>query len=252
MEGPVSTPFRTTVLVRSEDTGGAYALVENVAAGGWPGPPLHHPHFAEAFYVLDGELVLQLEDDHVRAGPDTFVHVPGGARHTLGNRSDREARYLLYCIPGGFERYFDRMAAEQAGTDPPASAALPYPETIVVGPQIPGDARPARAAAQADAGSLLDTRLTGGALSLRLCDLAGHDSWERPAGEPDLCLYLVGGEAALHAGAEARTIGPHEHAILPHDVPRAVANPGETPARKLLAETPSAPSASPRHDRQGG
>ena len=46
------------------------------------------------------------------------------------------ARYLLVCTPAGFERYFDRIAAEQAGIEPPPSALGPIPETIVVGDQI--------------------------------------------------------------------------------------------------------------------
>jgi hypothetical protein len=38
--------------------------------------------------------------------------------------------------PAGFERYFDRIAAERAGVGPPPTASLPYPPTTVVGPQI--------------------------------------------------------------------------------------------------------------------
>jgi hypothetical protein len=40
------------------------------------------------------------------------------------------------CTPAGFERFFERMAAEQAGVEPPASALEPWPEVTVVGPQI--------------------------------------------------------------------------------------------------------------------
>jgi hypothetical protein len=50
--------------------------------------------------------------------------------------SDGPVRYLLVCTPGGFERRFDRLAAERAGVEPPREALRPYPPTIFVGPRI--------------------------------------------------------------------------------------------------------------------
>jgi quercetin dioxygenase-like cupin family protein len=102
----------------------ALGAVEVAVAAGWPGPPLHHHAFAEAFYVLEGELTFQLGDEKRVARAGEFLHVPGGAIHTLANHSNASARYLLLCTPGGFERRFD---AEPDG---------PVPETIVVGGQI--------------------------------------------------------------------------------------------------------------------
>jgi hypothetical protein len=60
--------------------------------------------------------------------------------HTLANRSGAPARYLLVCTPAGFERYFARMAAKQAGTEPPEWALGPIPVVTRVGPQIGEDA----------------------------------------------------------------------------------------------------------------
>ena len=58
--------------------------------------------------------------------------------HTLANLGDAPARYLLVCTPAGFERYFDRIAAQQAGVEPPPEGLKPYPETTVVGPPLSG------------------------------------------------------------------------------------------------------------------
>ena len=128
--------FQTTVLLRTEQSAGAVALVENTVPAGWPGPPLHHHDFDEAFYVLDGELRFQLGERQRVAGPGEVVFAPRGSHHTLANHASSGARYLLVCTPGGFERYFDRLAAEHAGVEPPPEAWLPYPETTVVGPQL--------------------------------------------------------------------------------------------------------------------
>ena len=43
---------------------------------------------------------------------------------------------LLVCTPAGFERYFQRMAARQAGVEPPPEALEPWPEVVKVGPRI--------------------------------------------------------------------------------------------------------------------
>jgi len=128
--------FATRVLVRSEESGAAVALVENTVPAGWAGTPLHHHAFDEAFYVIDGELTLQLGDRVVTRGPGELAFATGGAHHAVANLSARPARYLLVCTPGGFERYFAKLAAEAAGVEPPPEVAKGYPGTTVVGPPI--------------------------------------------------------------------------------------------------------------------
>lgn len=133
----MATPaFRINVRLRGELSNDQIAVIENTVPAGWEGPPLHVDSFDETFYVLDGELTFQLGDDLTTAGRGTLMFVPRGARHTFANLSAAEARYLLICTPSGFERYFDRLAAEQAGVEPPPAAAKPIPKTLVVGPRI--------------------------------------------------------------------------------------------------------------------
>jgi quercetin dioxygenase-like cupin family protein len=127
--------FAANVLLRSEQTNDQVAVMDNTVPAGWEGPPLHHHDFDEAFYVIEGELTFQLGGAILRARAGELAFAPRGVHHTVGNRSDAPARYLLVCTPSGFERYFDRMKP-----DPPATAAKPYPETTVVGPPIPSDA----------------------------------------------------------------------------------------------------------------
>ena len=54
---------RINVLLRSEQSGGHVAVMDNTVPAGIPGPPLHHHGFDEAFYVLDGELTFQLSGE---------------------------------------------------------------------------------------------------------------------------------------------------------------------------------------------
>ena len=112
------------------------AVIENRVPADWGGPPLHHHDFDEAFYVLEGELTFQLGDERATAGPGELAFAGRGDHHTLANLSARLRATCSSAHPAGFERYFDRLAAEATGSEPPPEAGKPYPETIVVGPPI--------------------------------------------------------------------------------------------------------------------
>ena len=132
---------RTNILLHGEQTGGHVSVTEVTLAPHTTGPPLHRHDFDEAFYMLEGELIFQIEDALAtkRAGEATFA--PRNAAHALANQSDAPARYVLVCTPAGFERHWAREAAEAAGADPPDWALGPIPEVTVVGPPIPAQGR---------------------------------------------------------------------------------------------------------------
>jgi quercetin dioxygenase-like cupin family protein len=128
--------IRTKVLLRSEESDGHVSVIENVVPARAKGPHLHTHDFDEAFYILEGELTFQVEDQLITMGEGELAFAPRGVPHTFTNRTDAPARYVLVCTPAGFERYFERIAAEQRGIDPPSWALQPIPEVTRVGPQI--------------------------------------------------------------------------------------------------------------------
>ena len=128
--------LRTTVLVRGEETGERVSLTEIEVPSHTAGPPLHTHDFDEAFYMLEGELIFQVEDALVTRSAGEVSFAPRNVAHALANHSDAPARYLLVCTPAGFERHWARIAAEAAGVEPPQWALQPIPEVTVVGPQI--------------------------------------------------------------------------------------------------------------------
>ena len=120
------------ILLRSEESDGVVSLIDNTVPANWPGPYLHKHDFDEAFYVLEGELVFQVEDQLIPKRAGELAFAPRGVAHTFANHSDAPARYLLVCTPAGFERYFARMT-----DDPPEWALQEIPfEVERVGPQI--------------------------------------------------------------------------------------------------------------------
>ena len=105
--------FSATVLLRTEQSDDRVGIVEVTVPAGWPGPPLHHHAFDEAFYVLDGELTFQLGDELATAGPGSLTFAPAGSHHTLANRSERP-RALRARLHAGRLRAAVRPRAAQA------------------------------------------------------------------------------------------------------------------------------------------
>ena len=125
--------LRTNVLLRSEETGGHVSVTEIGVPPHTAGPPVHTHDFDEAFYVLEGELIFQVEEALVIKGAGELAFAPRNVAHALANHSDAPARYLLTCTPAGFERHWARIAAEAAGVEPPEWALQPIPEITLVG-----------------------------------------------------------------------------------------------------------------------
>ena len=124
------------VLLDSAASAEAVGIIEIALPPRWDGPPLHHHDFDEAFYVLDGELTLQVGEDLATVGAGGLAFAPRGSHHTVANIATAPARYLLVCTPGGFERMFARLEARATGVEPSAEALRPYPESVMVGPTI--------------------------------------------------------------------------------------------------------------------
>ena len=132
------------ILLSERECGGALGVVEMTLAPGDTGPPLHvHPTHAEAFYVLAGDLSLQVGDQVVTGGPGTWACAPTGVAHTLANLGTVEGRVLCLFAPGGFERRFERMVSGDA-----VAEAISESEraTQLIGPPLSSPTEPSRSA----------------------------------------------------------------------------------------------------------
>jgi quercetin dioxygenase-like cupin family protein len=111
---------RYTYKAVGRDTDGRYGLVEMTAPAGTPGPPPHvHETEEEAFYVIEGELTVQIGERTLQAHAGTFALVPRGMVHTFSNPAPRPARVLVIVSPAGFEKAFEEMAEVAPRADEP-------------------------------------------------------------------------------------------------------------------------------------
>jgi len=115
-EGPVIEVLGAPYVLKatSAETGDRFCLLEHDVPPGAGVPPHTHAHEDEAFYVLEGEVVIDSADRPapLRLGPGSFFYSPRGLRHAFRNEASRPARMLVLCTPGaGIERMFREMDA---------------------------------------------------------------------------------------------------------------------------------------------
>lgn len=103
VRGAMGTPIKASLLA-GETLGsveGDFVIAEWRDAGGPPGPPRliapRHVHHSddEAWYVLEGTLMVQRGKDEVEARAGAGVFVPRGTPHTYWNPGPGPLRYLL-------------------------------------------------------------------------------------------------------------------------------------------------------------
>ena len=127
-----------TYWARGEETGGSLTALETAVMPG-AGPPLHlHVNEDELIYVLEGRLVVRLEDDLHDAPQGSCVFIPKGVRHAWRNAGDTHARFLFCFTPGapGMERFFERGAAAGADLDERFASFAREAGMEVVGPPL--------------------------------------------------------------------------------------------------------------------
>ena len=112
--------FTMVVKATADDTGTAFSLLEATEPAGF-GPPMHiHHDAAEAFYVLDGEYIVFLEDREFACPAGSFIYIPAGLRHgfRVGNVPSRKLN--LYS-PAAMVGYFDELKALLAAPESDAA-----------------------------------------------------------------------------------------------------------------------------------
>jgi quercetin dioxygenase-like cupin family protein len=118
-----------TYKAMASDTGHQFSLWESIVPPGAGAPAHTHTREDEAFYVLSGEVLIEVEGaaDPLRLGPGGFLFAPRNRRHAYRNIGTVAARLLVLAIPGtGLDRMF--AAFDAAGR---RLAHLPPVDTIV-------------------------------------------------------------------------------------------------------------------------
>ncbi|MFN0154512.1 MAG: cupin domain-containing protein [Gaiella sp.] len=118
----------TTLTAKADGTttGDAFVVAEATLAPGGFEPPLHlHREIAEALYVLDGRLDLQVGDERRVAVPGTFVSIPAGVPHTVSAGTEPVRILMMLSNPARSNQMFQVMEQVFANGAPDPETAGP-------------------------------------------------------------------------------------------------------------------------------
>ncbi|HEU0245667.1 MAG TPA: cupin domain-containing protein [Gaiellaceae bacterium] len=126
--------FAMTVKAEERQTDGVVSVLEAEEPPGF-GPPIHvHHDCSEAFYVLEGEYIMYLEDREFACPAGSFIFIPRGARHGF-KVGDVPSRKLNFYFPASMIGYFDDLASalqsESVGEEELAAIAAAHAMEIV-------------------------------------------------------------------------------------------------------------------------
>jgi quercetin dioxygenase-like cupin family protein len=93
-------------IATDQNTGGAMGITESVIRHGSE-PPRHiHHRQAEAFYILEGQMLFQAAGQTFSAGKGDFIFLPRGVAHAYRVTGNGTARVLIFSAPPGLELFF--------------------------------------------------------------------------------------------------------------------------------------------------
>jgi quercetin dioxygenase-like cupin family protein len=99
----------------AEDTNDAFFVFEDTMSRGKTTPLHRHPEADETIFILDGEILVNVDGQEHRVGPGGMSFVPRGVPHALFVASDG-ARLLTLQTPGTAQAFY-RGASDPATGD---------------------------------------------------------------------------------------------------------------------------------------
>jgi quercetin dioxygenase-like cupin family protein len=126
-EGPhyLTLGIENRIKADHQETGGAIDVFEQVYSPGTGILPHLHRGYAEAFYVLDGEVQCQVGERTVSAFAGTFGYAPRGVAHGYQNTSAAPATVLVWQFPASNVRGLLTEVGELPPGQPDLEALAP-------------------------------------------------------------------------------------------------------------------------------
>src|ERR1700736_5341718 len=130
-EGERATLLGMGVRLLYRQATGACSLVEFTVPQTSRRPPVHlHHHTEETFYVVEGVIAVQVDDNVVEGEAGTLLRVLPGTRHTFWKAGPALEKGLVTCTPAGTERIFFELASRLAASDGSPEQAQKIRQTL--------------------------------------------------------------------------------------------------------------------------
>jgi len=209
-------------------TGESCRVIGSHVAAGATAPPHHYHPVDQLYYIVEGEMQLQLGSERLTAGPDTLVYIPAGTPHHNWNDGSVGEFHFEVLAPG--PRPDEPVMVPTDATD---AGGCPYFVKPLsddgFDPATPGFA--IQKLLQRSDGSehmtlYVGTVEPGG---------AGPDTHIHPF---DQFYYVLDGNLSAEIALDKVTAGRHDLVVLPAGVPHRQWNEGATAERHLTLIVP--------------
>lgn len=108
-----------TIKLQRKETEGNYYVMEVITPAGHGIPPHVHSREDEMIYVVEGDFMIVLGEQQIKAGPGDEIFFPIGVPHAFQNIGDKPGKTLWTVVPGGnFEDFFEELNALPADREP--------------------------------------------------------------------------------------------------------------------------------------
>lgn len=86
---------------------GRVTVVEDTLKPGFHLARHHHKTMTEIFYILEGQVTFEFDDETVVASSGMTINIPPNVTHEVS--SGQGARLITVFSPGGFDRYLEEL-----------------------------------------------------------------------------------------------------------------------------------------------
>ncbi|MBD2460811.1 quercetin 2,3-dioxygenase [Oscillatoria sp. FACHB-1407] len=101
---------RVCIKLKSASSANRMAVMSvEVPPGGFV-PPHTHDKEEESYFMLEGTMTMQLDNQEWMLEPGDFVHVPANTIHGYSNHSDQSIRFLAWSVGGAVDEFFTEMS----------------------------------------------------------------------------------------------------------------------------------------------
>jgi quercetin dioxygenase-like cupin family protein len=93
-------------------TNGRLTVVEDTLKPGFHLPRHYHKQMIEIFYILEGEITFQFDDETISATHGMTLNIPPNTWHDV--RCERGGKLITIFSPGGFDLYLKALSGMSA------------------------------------------------------------------------------------------------------------------------------------------
>jgi quercetin dioxygenase-like cupin family protein len=122
-----------TFKVTSEDTGGAFSVMEDIVPPHYSTPLHVHSLEDERVYIAAGDFKFQVGEEIFHATTGDYVNMPRGLYHNFENTGDTKGILLVTFSPSGIENMFDEMGRPVTDPNTPPPPYTPQEMKNIVG-----------------------------------------------------------------------------------------------------------------------